>query len=151
MSRIDSVRQLVKDHSTSEFSAAVGIPAAAADPAAQTARVDCLNVEYVDLIVDVSDLGTGPITQLTVVGRSSSKAQPDVTTPADWQTINTESLDVVSGISTITPYQAQQVVGAVGPYIVTFPVRGRYFSALVTVDAATDSRGQIFAFRRGQE
>lgn len=151
MSRIDNVQKLALDHSASEFSAAVGFPAAEADPAARIALVDCLNIKYVDVIVDITDLGTGPITQLIVVARCSSIADPDIADPSNWQYINTENLNTVTGESDLTPYIARVAITATGSHVITFPVRGRYFSALVIVDAATDSRGQVFTFRRGQE
>ena len=149
MGRPDNVEQLAIDHSSSDFSAAGSIAAAQADAAAQTPRVDCLSVETVDVIVKFSNLGTGPLTKISVVGRSSSEADPTVATAAQWQTINAEDLDTTTGIATVTPYIGEMAVGATGSFIVSFPVRGRYFSALVWVDAAPASRGQVFTFRRG--
>ena len=149
--RPDNVERLALDHSASDLSSAGSIAAAVADVTAQTDRTDCLNLEVCDVIIDLSNLGTGPITKLTVVGRTSAKADPDVTVSGDWTTINTESIDTATGISTITPYIAETAIAATGSYIVSFPIRGRYFSALIWVDAATDSRGQVFTFRRGQE
>jgi len=147
--RPDNVQRLALDHSGDDFSAAVNLVAAAADPAAQTDRTDCLNIETVDVIVDISDLGVGPISKLTVVGRCSAKADPDVTVSSDWVTINTENIDTTTGVSLITAYIAETTISATGSFIVSFPTRARYFSALVWVDSATDSRGQVFTFRRG--
>lgn len=149
MGRPDNVEQLALDHSASDFSAAGSIAAAVIDVNAQTALVDCLNVETVDVIVNFSNLGTGPLTKVSVVGRSSAQADPDVTVATDWATINTENINTTSGISAIVPYVGEIAVGAVGSVVVSFPVRGRYFSALVWVDAAPASRGQVFTFRRG--
>ena len=149
--RPDNVERLALDHSASDLSSAGSIAAAVADTAAQTDRTDCLNIGVCDVIIDLSSLGTGPIAKLTVVGRTSAKADPDVTAAGDWTTINTESIDTVTGISTITPYIAVTAISATGSYIVSFPIRGRYFSALVWVDAGGGSRGQIFTFRRNQE
>lgn len=150
MSRIDNVEILALDHSGDDLSAAGSIAAAVLDAAAQSDRVDCLNVETVDVIIDLTDLGSGPVTKLTVVGRCSAKADPDTTVPADWVTINTENIDTTTGISAITPYIAETAISAVGSYVVSFPIRARYFSALIWVDAGTGSRGQAFTFRRGK-
>jgi len=151
LSRPDNVQQLALDHSASDFSGAGSIAAAALDVTAQAARVDCLNIQTVDVVVDLSALGAGPVTKLTVVGRTASSADPDVSVATDWQTINTEDINTGTGVSAITPYIGETAIAAVGGYIVSFPVRGRYFSALVWVDSAVGSRGQVFTFRRGTE
>ena len=150
MQQLDSVRQLVLDHSGTDFSGAANYAAAVADTAAQTGRLDCQVADEVDVIVSLSNLGSGPVTKVTIVGRVSSSANPDVTTATDWATLNTEELDTATGIATITMYQAEVAVSAPGQIVVTFPCRERYFSAVVWVDSATGSRGQVFLFRRDE-
>ena len=149
MSRPDNVQQLALDRSAADFSSAGSIAAATLDATAQAARVDCLNIQTIDVIIEVSTLGS--LSEITVVGRTASSADPDVAVPGDWQTINTEALNTGTGVSTITPYIAETSISATGSYIVTFPVRGRYFSALVWGATPTGSRGQVFTFRRGNE
>ena len=132
MGRADNVDKLVLDRTAADFSAAGSLAAAIIDSNAQTALVDCLDVDFVDVIVEFTNLGTGPVSAVNIVGRGSGIAAPDVSTGADWSTINTESVDTTTGISTIVPYVGQVAVGSVGRYMVSFPTRGRYFSALVS-------------------
>jgi hypothetical protein len=142
--RADTVEKLVLDRSFADFSSTGN----SGDLNAQTAMVDCLGMEFVDVIVEFTNLGSGPLTQVNVVGRASAKAEPDVQQNVDWATINTEELDTATGIGTIRTYIGSQGVAAVGRYIVTFPVRARYFSALVWVDVEAGSRGNVFVVRR---
>lgn len=146
--RADNVDQLVFDRSAADFSAAGSLPVAITDPNAQTDLIDCLDIDYVDVIVEFTNLGTGPVSAVNVVGRGSGIAAPDVSVGADWTTINTESVNTTTGVSTIVPYIGQVGVGSVGRYMVSFPTRGRYFSALVWVDSAVGSRGNVYVFRR---
>lgn len=147
-SRKDSVDLLVLDRSAADFSAAGSVAAAEGDANAQTISVDCLGIEFVDVIVDLTNVGTGPATKVAIVGRASGKAAPSVATAADWSTINTEAVDTATGVATIVPYIGEVATPSAGRYIVTFPVRARYFSALVWVDAAAATRGNVFVFRR---
>lgn len=148
MQQVDNVRQLVLDHSASDFSGAAGYGAAVVDATAQTALIDCQVADEVDVIVSLSALGAGPVTKVTIVGRCSSSASPDVTVPVDWATLNTEALDTATGIASIVMYQAEVAVSAVGQIVVTFPARERYFSAVVWVDSAVGSRGEVYLYRR---
>jgi len=141
--RTDTVNQLALDRSAADFAAGP------ADVTAQTVLIDCLGVEFIDVIVDVTNLGTGPATKMFVLGRASGKAEPDVTAGgADWTTINTEAVDTATGIATIVPYLGEMALPAAGQYMVSFPVRSRYFSALVWLDAPASSRGNVYFFRR---
>ena len=143
MSRTDIVQQLVLDHSSTDFNSTPG-------PGAFTAKVDCLGASNIDVIVDLSNLGTGPLTKLLIVGRCSGLAQPDISVDTDWFTINTEAVDTATGISTIVPYLGDSAVFFPGSFVVSFPVRARYFSAMVWVDAGAGSRGNVYTFRRGE-
>ena len=147
--RDDNVEQLALDRSAADFSAAGSIAAAEADATAQTVLIDCLGGGVVDVVVDLTNVGTGPATKISVVGRGSGKAAPAVATAVDWTTINTEAVDTATGIATIVAYTGEIATPAVGRYMVSFPVRGRYFSALVWVDAAPATRGSVYFFRRG--
>ena len=148
MQQVDNVRQLVLDHTGTDLSAAANYAAAVADTDAQTARIDCQVADEVDVIVSLSNLGAGPITKVYIVGRVASSADPDVTAPTEWAVLNTEDLDVSTGIATIAMYQAEVTVAAIGQLVVTFPCRERYFSAVVWVDSASGSRGEVFLYRR---
>jgi len=146
--RSDTVEQLALDRSATDFSAAGSISAAEADINAQTDLIDCLGVSLVDVIVEITNLGTGPATKLTVVGRGSAKAAPVESTAGDWSSINTEAVDTATGVSAITAYLGEISGLTVKRHVVTFPVRGRYFSALVWLDSGAASRGNVYFFRR---
>ena len=147
-SRKDSVDQLVLDKTAADFSAAGSVAVAEGDATAQTVVVDCLGCEFVDVIVDLTNVGTTPATKAAIVGRASGKAAPDVAVASDWSTINTEAVDTATGIATIVPYIGEIATPSAGRYIVTFPVKARHFSALVWVDAAAATRGNVYFFRR---
>jgi len=148
MARPDNVEKIALDRSAADFSAAGSITAAEADATAQTGAIDCLGVEFVDVTIDLSNLGSGPATKITVVGRASGMAAPDPAVGGNWTTINTEAVDTATGVATLVPYVAEKALAAAGRLVVTFPVRSRYFSALVWVDSASGTRGQVFTFRR---
>jgi len=150
MQQVDNVRQLVLDHSATDFSAAANYAAAVVDATAQTALLDCQVADEVDVIVSLSNLGSGPVTKVFIVGRVASAASPDVTVATDWATLNTEELDTATGIATITMYQAEVAVSAIGQIVVSFPCKERYFSAIVWMDSATASRGEVYLFRRDE-
>jgi hypothetical protein len=139
MSRTDNVQQLVLDHTSTDFdSSPVG---------AHTARADCLEASNIDVIIDFTALGAASI--VLVVGRASGLAQPDPSVDADWFTINTEAVDTATGIATIVPYLGETPLMIPGQVVVSFPVRARYFSAVVWVNAGAGSRGSVYTFRRG--
>lgn len=147
-SRKDSVDLLVLDRSAADFSAAGSIAAAEGDANAQANAVDCLGCEFVDVVVELTNVGTGPATKVSVVGRASGKAAPAIAVAADWIKLNTENVDTSTGVSTIVPYIGEVATPAAARYVVTFPVRGRYFAPLVWVDVAAGTRGNVYVFRR---
>lgn len=138
--RSDSVNQLALDRSAADFA---GAPY---DVEAQTILIDCLGVEFIDVIVDITTLAGAA--KMSVLGRASGKASPDVTAFGDWTTINTEAVDTATGIATIVPYLGEMVTPVPGAYMVSFPVRSRYFCALVWLDVAAGTRGNVYFFRR---
>ena len=144
----DTSQQLILDRSAADFSGAANFAAAAADSAAQTASLDAGVADYVDCVVDITNLGSGPMTKVIIVARTSSKAEPDVTAAADWATVNTEAVDTATGIATVVKYQAEIAVTAVGRFTVSVPVRERYVSFVVWVDSATGTRGSVYGYRR---
>ena len=144
----DSVESLALDRSAADFSAAGTVAAATADSNARTLLIDSAGIKAVDVIVELTNLGSGPATKLSVVGRSSGLGGAAVATATDWSTINTEALDTATGVATITPYIGESALAAVGRHTITFPVKGRYFSALVWVDSAAGTRGNVYFFRR---
>jgi hypothetical protein len=148
MSQVDTVRQLVLDRSGADLSGAANYGVAVSDAAAQCARIDCDGVEYVDVTVKITNVGSGPMTKLLLVGRVSGAADPVVGTPADYSPVVTEDLNKSTGVATCVPYQIEMLVGAVGEFTFTFPVRQRYFAPIVWVDSATGTRGQVFVYRR---
>lgn len=148
MSQVDTVRQLILDKSGADLSGAANYGAAVADAAAQCARVDCDGVEYVDVTVKITNVGSGPLTKIFLVGRVSGAANPDISVPADYASVNVESLDKATGIATVVPYQIEMAVAAAGEFSFTLPVRERYFAAVVWCDSASGSRAQVFAYRR---
>ena len=144
----DTVQQLVLDHSATDFSGAANYAAAVADADAQTGRLDCQDTDRLDILVELTALGSGPVTQINITARYSAEADPDVTSAVDWAAISAEDLDATTGASAIVRYEAQLAVSAVGQYSVTVPVRGRYMSAIVWVDSASGSRGTVSMYRR---
>ena len=148
MSRNDNIQQLVLDHSGSDFSAAANLVAARADVTAQTALLDCLGLSEVDILVDFTNLGAGPVTKVSVAARYSGIAAPNVATATEWSSVNVEDVDTTTGISTVVPYVAEMAVAATGIVVITVPVKTRYVSALVWVDSAVGSRGKVFFYRR---
>jgi len=148
--KIDNVRVPILDRSAGDFSGAANFAAAAADPTAQTAALDCQWGQFIDITVEITNVGTGPMTKIFLVGRVSSAANPDITAPAEWSALNTEAVDTATGISTIVAYQAEISAHSVGEYTISFPKIGRYFGAVVWVDAAPGTRGTVYAYRRGE-
>ena len=144
----DTSQQLILDRSAADFSSAANYAAAVADTAAQTASLDAGVADFVDCIVDITNLGSGPITKVTIVARTSSKGEPDITSAGDWSAVNTEAVDTATGISTVVRYQAEFAITAVGRICARFPVSERFMSFVVWVDSASGSRGAIYGYRR---
>jgi len=149
--KIDTVRVPILDRTAADFSGAANFAAAAADPNAQTDALDCQWGQFIDITVEITDVGSGPMTKIFIVGRVSSAADPLVTVPASWSALNTESVDTATGISTVVPYQAELSATSVGEYTVSFPKIGRYLGVVVWVDSATGTRGNVYAYRRGEK
>lgn len=144
----DTVQQLILDRTAADFSGAANYAAATGDAAAQCARLDGGVADYVDCVVDITNLGSGPMTKVLIVARTSSKGDPAVGTAADWATVNTEAVDTATGIATVVKYQAEIAVTALGRFTVSFPVRERWVSFVVWVDSATGTRGAVYGYRR---
>ena len=146
--KLDFVRKLVLDHSGDDLCGASSFAEAVNDAASLTESIDCSLADEIDVIVSVGDLGYGPATKLHVVGRCSSASDPQPGDAGVWSTLNTESVDVETGVARVVTYQAEFTLNGVGQISVTFPCRERFFSAVVWVDIGNGARGKVFFYRR---
>ena len=147
MGTLDTVRQLVLDRSAGDMSGAANYAAAVADATALASSLDCERAEYVDITVKITNAGSGPLTKIFIVGRCSGAGQPDILVPTDFSTVNTESVDTATGLSTVIAYQIE-MLAAVGEYTFTMPVRTRWFAPVIWVDVNAGTRAQVFCYRR---
>lgn len=146
--KLDFVRKLVLDHNTDDLCGASSYSEAVADSTALTESIDCSLADEIDVIISIDDLGIGPATKLHVVARCSSASNPDVGDASLWSTLNTEQLDVSTGVSNVVMYECRIALNGVGQFSLTFPCRERFFSCVVFVDSGAGARGQVYFYRR---
>jgi len=110
--------------------------AAAAEATALSSRLDAQGFSRYRLILDVTDIGSA--TEITVMARGSTVAEPAVETPADWHPNDEiDSVDTATGISSHYPYQnAIQLHAGAQRRALTFEVHDPWLSFLIWADGA---------------
>jgi hypothetical protein len=129
----DRAETEILDHSGDEFSTTFEACAALAIGDAKRIKV----------VVDLTTKGS--VAALTCKLRTSSEATaPSNATATDW---STRQWHATAGDLTLTDYEPDVAVAAAGRFEFVFDVDGVWASPMVKVDAATSSRGKVYAYR----
>lgn len=142
----DPLEFLILDRTAADFANAANLAAAQALAAAQTALFSTSGWTRFVVTVDITIVAAS--TALNIAARSSGKAVPLVTVPADWSYFAIDNIDEATGISTTPSYQITVPTPAVGRYTRSFLVWGSQASAVVWVNGA-GTRGNVYAQRFG--
>lgn len=141
--------RLVMSHiSSSSFVTATSYSAAVNSAGSRTSPyLDMAGFNRLDVTVEVTNVGTGPITAIFVAVRSTARQNPDLTDDGDWSRMNrVASVDKASGVDTSVPLIERIDISAAGRHTVSLPVTNRYVSAIVWADAAGGS-GRVYMYR----
>jgi hypothetical protein len=115
-----------------------------------TTMIDVFGNKAVDWVLYITNLGAGPISQVSAKVQFSEKAQPSAVLDSDWATIQSQAVN--NGQATLNDYVINKAISSPAPVTlgITSPARGRWMRLLITASAGdpTNSVVEVRSLKR---